>query len=671
MSRERFYTTKGDDGTTGLYFGGRVRKDADAPEAYGAVDEAQAFLGLARAETERGGELDQLLLQVERDLYVLMAELATAPENRSKLTAGATSVTPAMLVEIERATDDLSARFTMPSEFVLPGETAPERAPRSGADRGPPSRAAVAVRRRAGLVRHPLPQSAVEPAVGDGPLAGGAGRSGEGELMPIQFTTAREVPADADVLVVPVLAGPVVPVGGPAELDLPFLASRDFEGKLGQTQPLLADDGSTILAVGLGAADAIDLDTLRRAGAAAVKASWKARAVAVALLDAVPSTIDRAKAAQALAEGMVLGGHQFTTYKSASKPCAIEAVTVVSSGGVALQKGLDRGARIGAAVALARDLVNQPARDMTPRHLEAVARRVAEEQGLTVNVMDEVAIVNEGLGGLAGVAAGSEEPPRLIELVYDPPGARGTIVLVGKGITFDSGGLSLKSGEGMMTMKCDMGGAAAVIAAMSAMPAVAPKVRVIGIAACTENLPSGKAIKPGDVLKIRNGKTVEVLNTDAEGRLVLADALSLAVEAGPDAIVDLATLTGACIVALGRDIAGLMGNDDDLVGQVAAASERAGEPMWHLPLPAQYRKHIDSEIADIKNIGMAGAAGTLSAGLFLQEFVGDTPWVHLDIAGPAFRSDEDGYLAKGGTGFGVRTLLELVATYRRPSRRSA
>jgi leucyl aminopeptidase len=333
-----------------------------------------------------------------------------------------------------------------------------------------------------------------------------------------------------------------------------------------------------------------------------------------------------------------------------------------------LQKGVDRGSRIATAVALARDLVNTPARDMTPRHLEAVARDVAENNGLAIHVMDEVEIANEGLGGLAGVAAGSDEPPRLIKLEYKPTGARGTIAIVGKGITFDSGGLSLKSGEGMMTMKCDMGGAAAVIAAMSVIPALAPRVRVIGYAACTENLPSGKATKPGDVLKIRNGKTVEVLNTDAEGRLVLADALSLASEDKPDAIIDLATLTGACVVALGREIAGLMGNNDDLVAQVQDAGDRAGEPLWHLPLPKRYRKHIDSEVADMKNIGAAGQAGTLSAGLFLEEFVDGRPWVHLDIAGPAFRSDEEGYLPKGGSGFGVRTIVELVTSFRKPAK---
>ncbi len=394
--------------------------------------------------------------------------------------------------------------------------------------------------------------------------------------MPITFTTARDVPESADVLAVPVFAGGHQPPGATVELDAPFLAARGFEGRAGQVQPLLADDGTTILAVGLGPEGDVDLDGLRRAGAAVVQASSKAASVATTLLDAAPVGADRGGAAQALAEGIVLGAHQFTAYKSSSSPNAVTDVVVIARAGAAVQKGLDRGARIGAAVALARDLVNRPARDMTPRHLEAVARQVAEDHGLTINVMDEVAIVNEGLGGLAGVAAGSEEPARLIELAYEPAGAKATVVLVGKGITFDSGGLSLKTGDGMMTMKCDMGGAAAVIAAMSAMTAVAPKVRVIGLAACTENLPSGKAIKPGDVLKIRNGKTVEVLNTDAEGRLVLADALSLAVEAGADAIVDLATLTGACIVALGKDIAGLMGNDDNLIEQVSSASAAGG-----------------------------------------------------------------------------------------------
>jgi leucyl aminopeptidase len=486
--------------------------------------------------------------------------------------------------------------------------------------------------------------------------------------VPIAFSAEKEVPTEANVLAVPVFAGRRVPAGSAAELDRKFLEARDFEGKIGQCQALLADDGSTILAIGMGEEKALDLEAFRRAGAAITKGAWKAQSVAAALLDIAPAELGRAKAAQALVEGMALAAYQFGEYKSKVKPCAIERAAIVAKTITGLQKGVDRGSRIATAVALARDLVNTPARDMTPRHLEAVARDVAESNGLAIHVMDEVEIANEGLGGLAGVAAGSDEPPRLIKLEYKPTGARGTIAIVGKGITFDSGGLSLKSGEGMMTMKCDMGGAAAVIAAMSVIPALAPRVRVIGYAACTENLPSGKATKPGDVLKIRNGKTVEVLNTDAEGRLVLADALSLASEDKPDAIIDLATLTGACVVALGREIAGLMGNNDDLVAQVQDAGDRAGEPLWHLPLPKRYRKHIDSEVADMKNIGAAGQAGTLSAGLFLEEFVDGRPWVHLDIAGPAFRSDEEGYLPKGGSGFGVRTIVELVTSFRKPAK---
>ncbi|HET9443343.1 MAG TPA: leucyl aminopeptidase, partial [Acidimicrobiales bacterium] len=354
----------------------------------------------------------------------------------------------------------------------------------------------------------------------------------------------------------------------------------------------------------------------------------------------------------------------FGVYKSDPDPCRLASITVVGPEAAEMQAGVERAEAVAEAVALARDLVNEPAGVVTPRHLEEVAREIAADHGLAIRVYDEDDVVAEGLGGLAGVAAGSDEPPRLIRLTYDPPaGATATVAIVGKGITFDSGGLSIKSSEGMMTMKCDMSGAAAVIAAMAAVAEAGVAVRVIGFAACTENLPSGRAVKPGDVLRIRNGKTVEVLNTDAEGRLVLADALSLAVEEEPDAIIDLATLTGACVVSLGPDIAGLMTNDDGLATQVEAAAGRAGEPVWRLPLPARYRKHIDSEVADIKNIGMPGKAGTLSAGLFLKEFVGDVPWVHLDIAGPAFRDEADCYLPKGGTGFGVRTLVELLSNF--------
>jgi leucyl aminopeptidase len=244
-----------------------------------------------------------------------------------------------------------------------------------------------------------------------------------------------------------------------------------------------------------------------------------------------------------------------------------------------------------------------------------------------------------------------------------------TLALVGKGITFDSGGLSLKTADGMETMKTDMSGAAAVIGAMSVLEAAGVKTKVIAIVPTTENMPGGRAIKPGDVLKIRNGKTVEVLNTDAEGRLILADGLSLAAEEQPDAVIDLATLTGACVVALGLKVAGLMGNDEGWVGQVREAADRAGESVWPLPLPPEYRKDLDSEIADLKNISGGRGGGALTAGLFLSEFAGDVPWAHLDIAGPARAASDDGHVVKGGTGFGVRTLVEVLSKFQKPKKR--
>jgi leucyl aminopeptidase len=484
--------------------------------------------------------------------------------------------------------------------------------------------------------------------------------------MAIDVSVSAQVPDDVQVLGVPVFAGRRQPDRAAVELDVAYLGERGFEGKAGEACAVPADDGSTVVAIGMGAAGDVTVETFRRAGAAFAKAAWNDTRAAIAVLDAA-GEVDRGVAAQAVAEGAVLAAYRFIKYKSEAKPSKLESLVIVGRG-AKVQTGADRGARIAEAVCLARDLVNEPAGAMTPSRLAEVAADVAEQEGLAITVLDEVAIANEGLGGLQGVAQGSEQPPRLIELVYDPPGARGTVALVGKGITFDSGGLSLKTADGMETMKTDMSGAAAVLATMSVLPTVAPKVKVIGILPTTENMPSGTAIKPGDVLKIRNGKTVEVLNTDAEGRLVLADGLSLAVEAGVDAIVDLATLTGACMVALGHTIAGLMGNSDSWMEQVGDAAERAGEKVWPLPLPDEYRKKIDSEVADIKNTGGDRYGGALTAGLFLKEFVGDVPWAHLDIAGPARSEADDAYTPKGASGFGVRTLVELLSRYRRPAR---
>ncbi len=314
-------------------------------------------------------------------------------------------------------------------------------------------------------------------------------------------------------------------------------------------------------------------------------------------------------------------------------------------------------------------MVNEPAGSLGPKEFVAAAKKLLTGSGVRVTVLEEAQIRKQKLGGLLGVNAGSDEPPRFLKVTYSPKNARGSLALVGKGVTFDSGGLSLKPAKAMEQMKTDMGGAAAVVGAMSALRDAGVRAKVVAYVPLTENMPNGSATRPGDVLTIRNGKTVEVLNTDAEGRLILADALSMAAEDGPDAIVDLATLTGACLVALGEKIAGLMGNNDDVVEQLEAAAERAGEPVWHLPLPDDYRSMLDSEIADLQNIG-GQWGGSLTAGLFLEEFVDDVPWAHLDIAGPARANKDDGELVRGGTGFGVRTLVEFASSFRRPARQA-
>ncbi len=477
--------------------------------------------------------------------------------------------------------------------------------------------------------------------------------------MTLPVSLAPEVPDGVDVLGVPVGKGPVL-VGDGHGIDVGQLEARGFEGKLGETATLAGEGAAaSVVVVGVGPADEVDVHVLRRAAAALVRATWKRRSLATTVLDALPSHGDRALATRAVVEGAALAAYRFTRYKSDPEPCRLEGVTVVATDADALAPDLERAQAVVEGVYLARDLVNEPAGSLSPSDLADRASEMADRAGLGVEIVDETEAANLGLGGLLGVAQGSEEPCRLIKLTYDPPGATRTVALVGKGITFDSGGLSIKSAEGMMGMKTDMGGGAAVIGAMSALPALAPSVKVIGFVPATENMPGGRAIKPGDVLKTRNGTTVEVLNTDAEGRLVLADGLALAVEEQPDAIIDLATLTGACIVALGAKITGVMGNDEDLIGEVRSAAERADEPAWPLPLPKEYRKQLDSEVADLKNIG-GRSAGALTAGLFLKEFVGEVPWVHLDIAGPSRSDDDDGAVVKGATGVGVRTLLELL-----------
>lgn len=312
---------------------------------------------------------------------------------------------------------------------------------------------------------------------------------------------------------------------------------------------------------------------------------------------------------------------------------------------------------------LARELVNLPPCDLYPESFAERARDVASKCNLQVEILDETQLEAERMQSLLGVARGSDRPPRLVVLRHQKGGDRPTLALVGKGVTFDSGGLSLKTTEGMVDMKCDMAGAAAVLGAMQAIAELNLEVNVMGILAIVENMPSGKALKLGDVLKARNGKTIEVLNTDAEGRLILADALAYAVDLKANNIVDLATLTGACMVALGYDVAGLMTNNDAWSQRVLQASQAAGEKAWPLPMFPLYREMIKSDIADIKNTGGSRYAGAISAAKFLEEFVADVPWVHLDIAGPSWAEKENATREAGGTGCFVRTLVELTREY--------
>jgi leucyl aminopeptidase len=483
--------------------------------------------------------------------------------------------------------------------------------------------------------------------------------------MPFSAELSKRLPEDVEAVGVPVFSDGLDEAG--PDLDWAFLANRGFEGRVGESQAMPGGNGEVLIALGLGRRSEVDAEALRRAGGALARAASRLGTVATTLLDAAPEGLDPARGAQAIVEGVSLAAYRFHRYKSDPRPSNIERLVLVGGGGKRVQAGIERGQRVAEAVAFARDLINEPGGTLTPRAMAEAAVDLAARENLGISVLDEVDIEAAGLGGLLGVNRGSTEPPRFIELSYEPEGARATVALVGKGITFDSGGLSIKPADGMITMKTDMAGGAAVLGAMSAVASVAPRLRVLAYIPATDNMTGGDATRPGDVLKIRNGKTIEILNTDAEGRLVLADALSVAAEQEPDAIVDLATLTGACRVALGDRIAGVMGNNDELIDQLRAASDRSGERIWPLPLPKDYRRQIDSEVADMKNTG-GRYAGALTAGLLLQEFVDDRPWAHLDIAGPS-RSDEDeGYLTKGGTGFGVRLLLDFLSTFKKPKR---
>ncbi len=415
-----------------------------------------------------------------------------------------------------------------------------------------------------------------------------------------------------------------------------------------------------IAAVGIGqAADRdpgpADAEVLRRAAGAAVRslASSTVRTIALAL------PAGDAASAGATALGALLGSYYFGRYRSNGHPAA---ELVLIGQGEHLAGAAEQATVLGGAVSLVRDLVNTSPSHLYPETFAEQAAAVAERAGLDIEVLDESALASGGYGGITGVGQGSVHPPRLVRLAYRHPDATKTLVLAGKGITFDSGGLSLKPPKAMEAMKSDMGGAAAVLASLQAIAALRPAVNVIGYLPLAENMPGAGAQRPSDVITIFGGTTVEVLNTDAEGRLVLADALARSAADSPDVLVDIATLTGAQVIALGTRVSAVMSNDDALRDGVVDAATRAGEAMWPMPLPAELRKGLDSKVADLANVAAERDGGMLIAGLFLREFVPDgVRWAHLDIAGPSFHEGEPyGYTPKGGTGVAVRTLVQVA-----------
>jgi leucyl aminopeptidase len=483
-------------------------------------------------------------------------------------------------------------------------------------------------------------------------------RSSASSLPDVSVSTAKPSTVKTDVLVLGVRTD-----DDAADL-APTLALLGFTGEKGQV--VVAPGGEatkagTVVAVGL--SEEPDAEELRRAAASGVRAAIRLKASTTALA-LQPAGADDVVA---VAEGALLGAYRYEAYKTKASDddARLGAVTVLSAFGrqSTVVDAVEHAAVVARATALARDWVNTPPGDLRPPAFADQIAEVAGRQPVKVSVWDEKRLEKEGCGGILGVGAGSEAPPRLVRLSYEPRKAVTHLALVGKGITFDSGGLSIKSGSGMQTMKIDMAGAAAVVAATLAIAELGLPVKVTAFACLAENMPSGSATRPGDVLTMRSGSTVEVHNTDAEGRLVLADGLALAVEAGADRIVDVATLTGACVVALGERTTGVLGNDDALSDAILDAARTTGESMWPLPIVEEMKSAVtSSKIADIRQHNPKPYGGTLFAAAFLREFVGDTPWAHLDIAGPSFNDGgEHGYTPSGGTGVSVRTLVRLAS----------
>ncbi|KHG42686.1 MAG: leucyl aminopeptidase [Aphanizomenon flos-aquae KM1D3_PB] len=441
------------------------------------------------------------------------------------------------------------------------------------------------------------------------------------------------------------------------------IAEEEFTGKANSTVVIrLAGTGSVkkVIVVGLGKPDALKLDSLRRVAATVAKTAKKQKTKTLGI--SLPLwNDDPAATAQALTEGIELALYQDIRFKSEPEDKNPNIETIDLLGLAGQEAAITCANQIVSGVILARQLVAAPANAVTPITMAETAQAIAHEHGLELEILEQEECEKLGMGAFLGVAQASDLPPKFIHLIYKPAGTpKRKLAIIGKGVTFDSGGLNIKgAGSGIETMKMDMGGAAATLGAAKAIGQLKPDVEVHFISAVTENMISGKAMHPGDILTASNGKTIEVNNTDAEGRLTLADALVYADKLGVDAIVDLATLTGACVVALGEDIAGLFTPDDTVASQLKTAADNAGEKIWRMPMEDKYFDGLKSGIADMKNTGPR-YGGSITAALFLKQFVKDTPWAHLDIAGPVWADKEHGYNGAGATGFGVRTLVSWV-----------
>jgi len=479
---------------------------------------------------------------------------------------------------------------------------------------------------------------------------------------------------EADAIVVNLFEGVEQPGGATAVMDKvlggaisSLISKGEIKGKFGELGIIhtLGKLPAGIVAVaGLGKREDFNVDRIRGVTGEFCRSLRKLNChkIATILHGAGIGGIEPEGSAEAITEGSLLGLYNFSRYKKPEHEDIEEMLIVEKEGSKipVLERGVYHGEVMAEATSLARDMVNEPSNNMTPTRMADVAKEIAGKYNLGFRVFNSEDMETMGMGAILGVAKGSNQAPKLITLSYKgDEQSEDSVGFVGKGVTFDSGGISIKPSEGMGEMKDDMAGGAAVIAALSAIAQLKPKVNVTAIIPATENLPSGAALKPGDVLKAMNGKTIEVISTDAEGRLILADALSYAVKHGLSPLIDLATLTGACRVALGTLYSGVFGNDQGLMDKVLKAADKTGERVWQMPLPEEYKEQNKSGIADIKNTGNR-YGGAITAALFLAEFVDNTPWVHVDIAGTASSSKESGYMVKGATGVGVRTLVELA-----------